>query len=45
MRKMIRDPQGDALEGILGDAMPPDEALPYPDYVMLVRWIAGGAVE
>ena len=45
VQKIVRDHQGEALEGILGDAMPPDEALPYADYVMVARWIAGGAME
>lgn len=43
VQKLLRDHDGEPLQGILGDAMPPDEPIAYADYVMIARWIAGGA--
>lgn len=40
---LLRDAEGDALHGVLGEPMPPDEPLAYADMVALVRWIEGGA--
>lgn len=40
---LLRDADGDALHGVLGEPMPPDEPLAYADMVALVRWIEGGA--
>ena len=44
VQKLVRDHDGAPLEGILGDAMPPEGDLPYADYVMIARWIAAGAL-
>lgn len=44
VQKLLRDHDGAALQGILGDAMPPDEEIPYADYVSVARWIAAGAL-
>ncbi len=44
VQKLVRDHDGAPLEGILGDAMPPEGGLPYADYVMIARWIAAGAL-
>ncbi len=40
---LLRDADGHALLGVLGEPMPPDEPLAYADMVALVRWIEGGA--
>jgi len=40
---LLRDAEGHALLGVLGEPMPPDEPLAYADMVALVRWIEGGA--
>lgn len=40
---LLRDDDGHALLGVLGEPMPPDEPLPYAEMVTLVRWIEGGA--
>ena len=45
VHKLLRDHDDQPLQGILGDAMPPDEQLAYADYVMIATWIAGGAVK
>lgn len=45
VQKLLRDHDDAPLQGILGDAMPPDEPLAYADYVMIATWIAGGAVK
>jgi len=44
VQTLLRDPDGDALLGVLGEPMPPDEPLRHPDMVMIVRWIEGGAL-
>jgi hypothetical protein len=45
LHKLLRDPDGTAIHGVLGDPMPKGEApLPYPDYVALARWIEDGAL-
>ena len=43
LHKLLRDHTGARLDGILGDAMPPDEPLAYTDLVAIARWIEGGA--
>jgi hypothetical protein len=43
VHKLLRDDDGDALHGVLGDAMPPDDPLPYADLLAFVQWIADGA--
>ncbi len=43
LQKVLRQ-DGNALPGILGDAMPPTHALPFADYVALARWIEAGAL-
>ena len=43
VHKLLRDHDGEALRGVLGDAMPPDEEIPYTDYVAIARWIEAGA--
>lgn len=43
VHKLLRDPDGGALYGVLGDAMPPEEPLDYADLLAIVRWIADGA--
>lgn len=42
VHKLLRD-DGEPLHGVLGDAMPPDEPLPYADLLAIVQWIEGGA--
>ena len=44
VQTLLRDPDGSALYGVLGEPMPPDEPLAHADMVMLVRWIEGGAL-
>jgi hypothetical protein len=44
VHKLLREPDGDALRGVLGDPMPKDGELPYADYVALARWIEAGAL-
>lgn len=44
VQKLLRDHDGDPLQGILGDAMPPDEPLPYRDAVRIAEWIEAGAM-
>jgi hypothetical protein len=43
VHKLLRDPEGEALYGVLGDAMPPEEPLPYADLLAIVQWILDGA--
>jgi len=43
VQKLLRDDDGEALHGILGDAMPPDQPLPYADVLSVVQWIEDGA--
>ncbi len=44
IHKLLRDPDGAPLHAVRGAAMPPDEPLPYPDMVMIARWIEDGAL-
>ena len=44
VQTLLREPDGEALYGVLGEPMPPDEPLPHPDMVMIVRWIEAGAL-
>jgi hypothetical protein len=44
VQTLLREPDGSALYGVLGEPMPPDEPLPHPDMVMIVRWIEAGAL-
>lgn len=41
---LLRDSDGGALHGVLGDPMPPDAPLPHDQMVEIVRWIEGGAM-
>jgi hypothetical protein len=43
LQKLLRDDDGRALHGVLGDPMPPESSLPYADWVTLARWIESGA--
>jgi hypothetical protein len=43
VQKILRQ-HGERLRGVLGDAMPPDEPLPYRDYVAIAQWIEAGAL-
>lgn len=43
LHKVLREPRGEALAGVRGEAMPPGGPLPYPDLVDLARWIEAGA--
>ncbi|MBX7079830.1 MAG: Ig-like domain-containing protein [Nannocystaceae bacterium] len=43
VHKLLRDEHGAPLQHLLGDAMPPDEPVPYADYVDVARWIEAGA--
>jgi hypothetical protein len=43
VHKLLRDDDGEALQDVLGDPMPPDEPLPYADYVDVATWIQNGA--
>lgn len=44
IQTLLRDPDGTALYGVLGDPMPPDEPLPHADMTALALWIEGGAL-
>ena len=45
LHKLLRDPDGTAIHGVLGEPMPKDgDPLPYADYVALARWIEDGAL-
>ena len=44
VQTLLRDPDGTALYGVLGEPMPPDEPLAYAEMVAIVRWIEGGAL-
>ena len=44
VHKLLREKDGDALRGVLGDAMPKDGELPYEDYVAIASWIEHGAL-
>jgi hypothetical protein len=44
LQKLMRDEDGEALHGILGDAMPQDGPLPYLDVAAIASWIDGGAL-
>ena len=41
---LLRDHDGAALYGVLGDPMPPDEPLPHADMTAIALWIEGGAL-
>lgn len=43
LHKLLRDHSGEPLDGILGEAMPPNAPLGYTDLVAIARWIEGGA--
>jgi hypothetical protein len=43
VHKLLRDDDGGALYGVLGDPMPQDEPLAYADLLAIVQWIADGA--
>lgn len=44
VQTLLRDPDGTALYGVLGEPMPPEEPLAYAEMVAIVRWIEGGAL-
>ncbi len=44
VQTLLRDPDGSALYGVLGEPMPPEEPLAHAHMVALVRWIEGGAL-
>lgn len=44
IHKLLRDEDGSAIYGVLGEAMPPQAPLPYADAVDLARWIEAGAL-
>ncbi len=44
LHKLLRDPDGSAIHGVHGDAMPKGDPLPHADYVALARWIEDGAL-
>jgi hypothetical protein len=44
IQTLLRDPDGTALYGVLGEPMPPDEPLPHADMTALALWIEGGAL-
>ena len=44
LHKLLRDPDGSAIHGVLGDAMPKGAPIPYADYVAIARWIEDGAL-
>lgn len=43
VHKLLRDADGEALYGVLGEPMPPGEPLAYADLLMIVQWIVDGA--
>jgi hypothetical protein len=43
IHKLLRDRDGAAIHGVLGDPMPPTGPLPYADFVSIARWIESGA--
>jgi len=43
-QKLLRDHDGAPMQGILGDPMPPDAPLPYPDLLAIAHWIEAGAL-
>ncbi|MEM9458491.1 MAG: hypothetical protein AAGF11_30215 [Myxococcota bacterium] len=43
VQKLLREPDGSALHGILGDPMPPDDLLPYDDLLTIIEWVEDGA--
>ena len=43
VHNLVRDRDGDQLDGIYGDAMPPAEPLAYLDLQRIVQWIEDGA--
>ncbi len=44
IQKLLRTAEGEALHGVLGDPMPPDEPLSYADIVGIAEWIHRGAL-
>lgn len=44
VQTLLRDPDGTALYGVLGEPMPPDEPLHHVDMTAIARWIEGGAL-
>ena len=43
LHKLLREDDGDALFGVLGDPMPPEAPLPYADQLVIIQWIESGA--
>lgn len=43
VHKLLREADGTAIHGVLGDAMPLEGELPYADLVDVITWIEGGA--
>lgn len=44
VQTLLRDPDGTAIYGVLGEPMPPDEPLAHADMTAIARWIEGGAL-
>jgi hypothetical protein len=44
VQTLLRDADGHALYGVLGEPMPPEEPLAHAQMVAIVRWIEGGAL-
>lgn len=42
--KLLRDPEGHALPGVLGDPMPPHRALRRDEFARIAQWIEDGAL-
>lgn len=43
VQKLLRNDHDEALYGVLGEPMPPDEPLRYADLLPVLQWIAAGA--
>lgn len=43
VHKLLRTRDGEALHGVHGEAMPPDDPLPHADLVRVAHWIFDGA--
>ncbi len=43
LQKLLREDDGSALHGVLGEPMPPDDPLSYEDTLAIIQWILDGA--
>jgi len=43
VHKLLRTDDDEALHGVLGDPMPPADAIPYEDLLSIIQWIEDGA--